>query len=79
MHTEAVLKFEPLAKNKSKIKEPMHGDGDGDDGEIAPVRSYVVEVAMNGYYVTITRESYEEERWVVQTMEEVIELIQGNI
>lgn len=78
MHTEAVLKFQPLTSSKPKAQEPMHGDGDGDDGDVPPVRTYLVEVAINGYFVTITREDYEEERFVVHDMAEVLELIQGN-
>lgn len=79
MHTEAVLKFQPLTSSKPNAKDPMFGDGDGDDGEISPVRSYVIEVAMNGFFVTITREDYSEDRYIVNAMEEVLELIQGNI
>lgn len=46
---------------------------------VGTVLQYTVEVAFNGFFVTISYEEPEipDERYVVQTMDEVIELLRG--
>jgi hypothetical protein len=74
--TEAVLKFPPPASSSSKSNGPSFKDGDG-DGPMSDVQTFTIEVALNGFFVTIIYDDFEigNERYVVETMDEVVELL----
>lgn len=79
LNTEAALKLMPQAlKSFKSHKGPEHGDGDG-DGPDGTVMKYEIDVAENGFLVTIcwTSPDLADSRYIVHTMAEVIELLKG--
>ena len=79
--TEAAIKLLPRnSSNENKFSDGGPIDKDGFEGS-AFVRNYVVEVALNGFFVTITYDDLDtpDLRYVVQSMDEVIEILRGKI
>lgn len=79
LSTEAALKLLPQTLKPLKSRnETEHGDGDG-DGPDGTVMKYEIDVAENGFMVTICWTAMElaDSRYIVHTMEEVIELLRG--
>lgn len=78
--TEAAIKLLPLNSSKNKLsdKEPIDKDG-SDDMQL--VRSYYVEVALNGYFVTVVFDDdfTPDLRYVVTHMDEVVEILKGKV
>lgn len=77
MHTEAVLKFQPLASSKIKDSSAGPTDKDGFEGN-SDVFNFAIEVALNGFFVIISYVSPEipDERYIVHTLDEVVALLQ---
>ncbi len=77
LNTEAALKFKPqVLKNSEASSDSGHKDGLGPEGSI--ILSYDVQVASNGFFVTVIyTEDIPDERHVVQTMDEVIEILRS--
>lgn len=75
LNTEALLKFPPQVSSIKK-DDPMLKDGDG-GGERADVLQYLIEVALNGFMVTITYDLIDvpDEKYVCQNMDEVAEIL----
>lgn len=77
--TEAAIKLLPLTSSKSKTTDDGPIDKNGFD-DMQLVRSYYVEVALNGFYVTVIFEDdIPDLRYVVQHMDEVIEILRGKV
>lgn len=79
LNMEAAIKLlHPLSSTKP-LKDNTPMDGDGDDGDGPEVLSFLIEVAMNGFMVTVTYvDDTPDLRVVVQTMDEVVEALRGH-
>lgn len=79
-NTEAVLKFRPqVSSGNNKFSEGGPTDKDGVDAPFG-VLNYVIEVAMNGYFLTIVFDDPEvpDLRFVLEDFEQVIHVMRGN-
>jgi hypothetical protein len=79
LNTEAAIKLLHQVSSISNSSGPHLKDGDG-GGEGPCVLNYVIEVAVNGFFVTVCFDDMEvpDLRLIVQTMDEVIEILRGN-
>lgn len=78
MNTEAALQLFPLPSNKNQDPEdPEYGDGDG-GSHSGFVDAMHIDVAENGYCVTIHYVDMPPERYVVKDFEEVIKVLRGD-
>lgn len=70
----------PQNFSKSKSTEGGPTDKDGFEGPPFGVLNYVIEVALNGFFVTVVFDDPEtpDLRYVVTTMDEVIHIMRGN-
>lgn len=77
--TEAAIRLFPRASSKNKETDEGPIDKDGFDGS-SMVQTYIVEVALNGFFVTVIFDDLgtPDLRYVVQTMDEVVEIMRGN-
>lgn len=75
LNMEAAIKFLPRVSSNEKY-EPEFKDGDGGGGP-SDVLQFLIEVALNGFMVTITYDDLgvPDEKYIVQTMDEVTELL----
>ena len=80
LNLEAVLKFPPPLKSAPDASTSFK-DGDGDGDDLEGIRCFDIQVGLNGFFVSIIFESPEiaDERFIVGTMEEVIEILRGEI
>lgn len=67
-----------LAKSNT---DPVIKDGDGDEPPPGETMSASVEVALNGYFVTISYADIDvaDERYVLNTVEEVLDLLRKRL
>ena len=80
LSTEAVLKLPPRTFSTPLTEVPKDGgptDKDGNDGTPPEVFNYVIEVALNGFFLVITYNDPEmpDERYVFQSLDEVIQCL----
>lgn len=76
VRTQSAVK---ILNNVSKLNDKIDTkDKDGDDGP-SDIMAFDVQVALNGFFVTISYCDIElaDERHVVQTMDEVVELLRS--
>lgn len=77
--TEAAIKLLPRASKSEQVHDGGPIDKDGFDG-MQLVRSYYIEVALNGFFVTIVfNDDTPDLRYVVQDMSEVVEILKGKV
>ena len=78
LNSEAALKFLPLTSSKtgSTAGPTLKDEDGGPDGDIL---SYDIQVGLNGFFMTIVFSDAEtpDARYILQTMDEVIELLRG--
>lgn len=77
-NTEAAVKFlRPVSSTSTGDKGPIDKDGDGPSG--SDIHHFDIQVGLNGFFVTVDYLDMLEERYVVQTMDEVIELLRKKL
>jgi hypothetical protein len=68
--SEAVLKFTPQTLKKIAEKGPIDKDGDGDDP--SNITMITIEIALNGFVVTILLDDGSEEKYVETDFDQVL-------
>lgn len=76
---DAALKLFPVNPKDRTKKEPVHKDGD-DGGEPPVVQSYMIEVGLNGFFVTITFDDAEnpDMKYIAETMDDVVKILKDH-
>lgn len=77
LSAEAALRLFPVKNQIKDASEPTHKDGD--DGS-STVLQYLIEVGLNGFFVTITyAEDTEDMRYIAETMDDVVLILRGHL
>lgn len=78
LNTEAAIKFLHPLSSKQEDSGPIDKDGTG-GGSSSGVHSFQIEVAINGFFVSINYSDPDvpDERYIVETIDEVFKLIQA--
>lgn len=79
LNTEAAIKFLPLASSKDGVKSGGPTDKDGFDPGGTEVLQFIVDIALNGFLITIVYIDQEipDEKYIAETMDEVSELMKS--